>query len=154
MICDTVGLSQQLNEVYMKNNERKNLEKAILMDLNLYVQHDHPWSYGEWKYWNTGGGFSALVWEGADSHIVATDHKDECMAPTTWDHEWMVGHYVGGEYDTTGDLDSGVFIVKGKEAFFDLVRPIIEQDCKQECRRNGGHTDTGRGVCAECGTFL
>jgi len=130
----------------MKNNERKKLEKAIQKDLNL--------SDSEWKYWDTGGGFSALVWEGADSHIVVTDHKDECMAPTTWDHEWMVGHYVGGEYDTTGDLDSGVFVVKGKEEFFDLVRPIMEQDCKQECRRNGGHTDTGRGVCAECGTFL
>ena len=123
----------------MKNNERTKLENAILDELNL--------SDGEWKYWDTGGGFSALVWEGVDSHIVVTDNEDECMAPTTWNHELMVGHYVGGEYDTTGDLDSGVFVVKGKDAFFALVRPIIEQDCS-------GHRDTGRGDCAECGTFL
>jgi len=139
MICDNVSLSQQLNEVQMQNNERRKLEKSIIDELNM--------SEGEWKHWHTGGGFSALVWEGADSHIVVTDHEDECMAPTTWDHEWMVGHYVGGEYGTTGDLDSGSFVVKGKKEFFDLVRPIMEQDCK-------GHTDTGRGVCAECDTFL
>ena len=128
----------------MKNNERTKLEKAILDELVGMI------GSAEWKYWNTGGGFSALVWEGADSHIVVTDNEDDCMAPTTWDHELMVGHYVGGEYDTTGDLDSGVFIVKGKEKFFDLVQPIMEQDCKQD----GGHTNTGRGVCTECGKFL
>jgi len=128
----------------MKNNERTKLENAILDELNGMI------GSAEWKYWDTGGGFSALVWEGAYSHIVVTDNEDDCMAPTTWDHELMVGHYVGGEYDTTGDLDSGVFIVKGKEKFFDLVQPIMEQDCKQD----GGHRDTGRGDCAECGTFL
>tara|TARA_R110000744_G_scaffold76480_1_gene151541 strand:- start:1069 stop:1479 length:411 start_codon:yes stop_codon:yes gene_type:complete len=136
----------------MKNNERTKLENAILDELNGMI------GSAEWKYWDTGGGFSALVWEGADSHIVVTDNEDDCMAPTTWDHELMVGHYVG---DTTGqvmaflkegdtDLDSGIFIVKGKEKFFDLVQPIMEQDCKQD----GGHRDTGRGDCAECGTFL
>ena len=117
--------------------------RSFLNDLNAT-------SSGEWNFHDTGGGFGSLVWEGANSHIAFTSNEDECMAPTTWDHELLVGHYVGGTYEATEIVDSGVFEVKGREKFFNLVEPIIQQDCKQD----GGHTNTGRGVCADCGTFL